>query len=75
MTRHSWRRHRSSRVALDKEEDDAQGGEEWLFDCVMTAKVRPMLILSIPFGERDRAIVLAVFHSTALRGSPFLAGQ
>ena len=46
-------------------------GEVWLVDCGMAAKVRPVLILSIPFGERDRAIVSVVFHTTALRGSPF----
>ena len=46
-------------------------GEVWLFDCGMAAKVRPVLILSIPFGDRDRAIVSVVFHSTTLRGSGF----
>jgi mRNA interferase MazF len=48
-----------------------QRGEVWLFDCGMTAKVRPVLILSVPFSEKDRAVVTVVFHSTALRGSPF----
>ena len=44
-------------------------GEVWLFDCGMVEKVRPVLILSIPFGESDRALVTVVFHTTALRGS------
>ena len=46
-------------------------GEVWLFDCGMVAKVRPVLILSIPFAASDRAVVTVVFHTTALRGSDF----
>ena len=46
-------------------------GEVWLWDCGMAEKVRPVLVLSIPFAETDRAIVTVVFHSTALRGSQF----
>lgn len=46
-------------------------GEVWLFDCGMVEKVRPVLILSIPFRESDRALVTVVFHTTALRGSEF----
>ena len=46
-------------------------GEVWLFDCGMSEKVRPVLVLSIPFADTDRAVVTVVFHSTALRGSPF----
>ena len=46
-------------------------GEVWLFDCGMVEKTRPVLILSIPFGASDRAVVTVVFHSTSLRGSAF----
>jgi len=46
-------------------------GEIWMFDCGMAEKVRPVLILSIPFADRDRALVTVVFHSTSLRGSQF----
>jgi len=46
-------------------------GEVWMFDCGMAEKVRPVLILSVPFGNTDRAVVTVVFHTTALRGSPF----
>lgn len=42
-----------------------------MFDCGTVEKVRPVLILSIPFSDTDRAIVTVVFHSTALRGSQF----
>ena len=48
-------------------------GQVWLFDCGMVAKVRPVLVLSIPFADVDRAVVTVVFHSTALRGSQFEA--
>jgi mRNA interferase MazF len=51
-----------------------QRGEVWMFDCGMAEKVRPVLILSIPFADTDRAVVTVVFHSTALRGSPFEVG-
>jgi mRNA interferase MazF len=37
----------------------------------MVEKVRPVLILSIPFTAADRSIVTVVFHTTALRGSQF----
>ena len=50
-----------------------QRGEVWVFDCGTLEKVRPVLILSVPFGETDRAVVTVVFHSTALRGSEFEA--
>jgi mRNA interferase MazF len=46
-------------------------GEVWLFDCGMVEKVRPVLIFSVPFADTDRAVVTVVFHTTALRGSPF----
>lgn len=32
----------------------------------MVAKVRSVLILSIPFSDIDRAVVTSVFHTTAL---------
>ena len=46
-------------------------GEVWLFDCGMVEKVRPVLILSIPFADTDRALVTVVFHTTAVRNSQF----
>lgn len=44
-------------------------GEVWLWDCGMVEKERP--VLSVPFGDADRAVVTVVFHSTALRGSVY----
>ena len=46
-------------------------GEVWLFDLGMTEKVRPVLIVSVTFGDTDRALVTVVPHSTSLRGSQY----
>jgi mRNA interferase MazF len=46
-------------------------GEVWLCDFGMTAKVRPALILSIPFDDQDYALFHMVPHTTAARGSQF----
>ncbi len=46
-------------------------GEVWLFDCGMVEKIRPVLILSGPFADTDRAVITVVFHTTSLRGSQF----
>ena len=37
----------------------------------MIEKVRPVLVLSIPFADADRALVTVVFHTTAVRNSQF----
>ena len=46
-------------------------GEVWLFDLGMAAKTRPVLVVSVAYGDTDRAIVTVVPHTTQLRGSPF----
>src|SRR6266496_47952 len=46
-------------------------GEVWLFDLGMAEKVRPALVISVAFGDLDRALVTVVPHTTSLRGSPF----
>jgi len=46
-------------------------GEVWLFDLGMTAKTRPVLVVSVACGDADRAIVTVVPHTTELRGSPY----
>jgi mRNA interferase MazF len=46
-------------------------GEVWLFDLGMTAKTRPVLVVSIEYGDVDRAIVKVVPHKTNIRQSPF----
>jgi len=37
----------------------------------MVAKVRPALVLSVPFTDTDHALATVVFHTTTLRGSQF----
>ena len=46
-------------------------GEVWLFDLGMAEKVRPALVISVPYGDADRALVTIIPHTTSLRGSPF----
>lgn len=46
-------------------------GEVWLFDLSMAEKVRPALVLSVSFGDRDRALITIVPHTTTLRGSHY----
>ena len=48
-----------------------QRGEVWRADLGMVAKVRPVLIFSVAFGERDYALFHVVPHTTAVRGSQF----
>ena len=37
-------------------------GEVWLFDLGMAAKTRPVLVVSVAYGDTDRAIVTVVPH-------------
>ena len=46
-------------------------GEVWLIDFGMAGKTRPALIVSVVFGDKDRALITVVPHTTSLRGSPF----
>jgi mRNA interferase MazF len=46
-------------------------GEVWLFDLGMAAKTRPVLVVSVAYGDADRAVVTVVPYTTQLRGSPF----
>jgi len=46
-------------------------GEVWLVDLGLAAKVRPALVLSVPAGDADRALVTLVGHTTSVRGSRF----
>jgi mRNA interferase MazF len=46
-----------------------QRGEVWLADLGLGAKVRPVLIISVPFKDSDRAIITIVPHTTKVIGS------
>src|SRR2546423_96871 len=46
-------------------------GEVWQVDFGVTQKVRPALVISIPYADVDRAIIGVIPHTTATRGSQF----
>jgi mRNA interferase MazF len=46
-------------------------GEVWLFDLGMAEKVRPALIVSVLYGDLDRALITIVPYTTSLRGSRY----
>ena len=46
-------------------------GEVWIVDLGMVGKVRPCLVLSVPAGPQDRALVTLVAHTTSVRGTSF----
>ena len=46
-------------------------GEVWQVDFGMAQKVRPALVISIPYADADRALIGVIPHTTAVRGSQF----
>ena len=46
-------------------------GEVWQVDFGAVAKVRPALIISVPYADADRALIGVIPHTTATRGSQF----
>jgi mRNA interferase MazF len=46
-------------------------GEVWLFDLGLAGKVRPALVVSVAYGDQDRALVTIVPHTTSQRGSEY----
>jgi mRNA interferase MazF len=42
-------------------------GDVWLFDLGMAEKFRPALVISVAFGDADRALVTIVPHTTSLQ--------
>ena len=46
-------------------------GEVWLADLGFAAKVRPVLVVSVPFADRDYALIEVVPHTTQRRGTQF----
>jgi mRNA interferase MazF len=46
-----------------------QRGEVWLADFGMAGKVRPVVVVSVPFADSDRALITVVPHTTSLVGS------
>jgi mRNA interferase MazF len=48
-----------------------QRGEVWWADCGMAGKIRPVVVISVPFGDADRALLTVVPHTGSLIGSEF----
>ena len=46
-------------------------GEVWLADLGMAAKIRPVLVLSVPFSDSDYALITVVPHTTNSRNANF----
>src|SRR5205085_10026681 len=46
-------------------------GEVWLADLGLAAKVRPVLVVSIPYSDADYALVCVIPWTTTPRGSQF----
>lgn len=46
-------------------------GEVWLFDLGITEKARPALIVSVAYGDADRALLTIIPHTTSLRASQY----
>ena len=43
----------------------------WLFDLGMAGKIRPALVVSVGYGDLDRALIAILPHTTSLRGSQY----
>jgi len=52
----------------------AHRGEVWQVDLGLAAKVRPALVVSIPFLDNERALYAIIPHTTAPRGTRFEVG-
>lgn len=46
-------------------------GDVWLVDFGVTAKIRPALVISVPYEDNDRALIGVIPHTTMTRGSQF----
>ena len=46
-------------------------GEVWMVDLGLAAKVRPCLVINIPFNEDERAIFVVMPHTTSLWNTRF----
>jgi mRNA interferase MazF len=48
-----------------------QRGEIWLVDLGYLGKVRPVLVVSVPFLDHERTLSIVVPHTTTLIGTRF----
>ena len=48
-----------------------QRGEVWWLDLGLGGKVRPAVVLNVPYADHARALLTMVPHTTNLRGTRF----
>jgi mRNA interferase MazF len=48
-----------------------QRGELWLVDLGYLGKMRPVLVMSVPFLDNERTLVIVVPHTTSVFGTRF----
>jgi mRNA interferase MazF len=48
-----------------------QRGELWIADLGYVGKIRPVLVVSVPFLENERALCIVVPHTTSVLGTRF----
>ena len=46
-------------------------GDIWLIDLGLAQKVRPAVVLSVPYFDNERALVSYVLRTTSVRGTRF----
>ena len=46
-------------------------GEIWRVDLGLVGKIRPVLVLNIPFLNDERALFIVMSHTTSVRGTRF----
>ena len=49
----------------------AERGEVWMVDLGLAAKVRPEVVVSVPFLDNERALYSIIPHTTAVWGTRF----
>jgi mRNA-degrading endonuclease toxin of MazEF toxin-antitoxin module len=63
--------HLFARWMTRRKREVPERGEVWQVDFGVTQKVRPALVISVPYGDTDRALIGVIPHTTAVRGSQF----
>src|SRR5436189_5129936 len=71
MISRPWRRRRFAHSTRRKTRGVPERGEVWQVDFGVTQKVRPALIISVPYEDADRALIGVIPHTTATRRSQF----
>jgi len=50
---------------------EVKRGDIWLVDLGLAQKIRPAVILSVPYLDHERALITYVPRTTSLRGTRF----